>query len=107
MSWMTPVSVLARGDAAFPGTVPPRGTPPDPHGPGPGGPLTPRSTDMEGLRFGVLGLVVPEQFLDAAAPLLQTVERQAEIGDRVPDRVVRGVALEPDQHRPLVRPGVE
>jgi hypothetical protein len=44
---------------------------------------------------------VPEKFLHAAAALLQPVERQAEIGHRVPDRVVGLVAVEPDQHGPL------
>src|SRR5215831_20255012 len=68
--------------------------------------MTPVSADMRCLRR-FAALLVPEQFLDAAAPLLQPVERQAEIGDRVADGVVRGVALEPDQYRPLVRPGVE
>src|SRR5208282_6667575 len=84
MSWMTPVSV-PRGD--------------DP-------PIAPRSADMRSLRR-VAVLVVPEQFVDAAAALLPPVEREAEIGDRVPYGVVRGVVVQPDEHRPLVRPGLE
>src|SRR5260221_9205217 len=90
--------------------------------------MTPVSADMGSLRclaaqcllatgllvwgllvWGLLvsGLLVSEQLLDPAAPLLQPVERQAEIGDRVADGVVRAVVFEPDQQGPLVRAGLE
>src|SRR5262245_42113979 len=96
MSWMTP-AVLPRGDAVLPGDTP------DPDGPRP-----PRSADMRSLRcLAALLLLVPEQLLDPAPPPLQPVERKAEVGDRVADRVVRSVVLEPDEQRPLVRPGLE
>src|SRR5258708_13433980 len=84
--------------------------------------MAPVSADMGSLRclaaqcllapgllvWGLLvsGLLVSEQLLDPAAPLLQPVERQAEIGDRVADRVVRAVVFEPDQQGPLVRAGL-
>src|SRR5260221_12861686 len=85
--------------------------------------MTPVSADMGSLRclaaqcllatgllvWGLLfsGLLVSEQLLDPAAPLLQPVERQAEIGDRVANGVVRAVVFEPDQQGPLVRAGLE
>src|SRR5258708_8854053 len=75
--------------------------------------MTPVSADMGSLRcLAVLprlvsGLLVAEQFLDPAAPLLEPVEREAEIGDRVTDGVVRTVALQPDEHCTLVGPWLE
>src|SRR5260221_14178320 len=60
--------------------------------------MTPVSADMGSLRrlavrcLLVLGLLVSEQLLDPASPLLQPVERKAEIRDRVADGVVRAVA---------------
>src|SRR5215471_19594194 len=70
--------------------------------------MTPVSADMRSLRcLAAMLLLVPEQLLDPAPPPLQPVERKAEVGDRVADRVVRSVVLEPDEQRPLVRPGLE
>src|ERR1700733_11858510 len=55
----------------------------------------------------VRDVVVLEEFLHPAAPLLEPVQREGQVRDRVADDVVRGVALEPDQQRPFVPPGLE
>src|ERR1700684_923689 len=52
-------------------------------------------------------VVVLEEFLHPAAPLLEPVQREGQVRDRVADDVVCGVALEPDQQRPFVAPGLE
>src|SRR5580698_601638 len=52
-------------------------------------------------------VVVLEEFLHPAAPLLEPVQRKGQVRDRVADDVVRGVAGEIDQQRPFVPPGLE
>src|SRR5258708_34999082 len=75
--------------------------------------MTPLSADMGSLRcLAVLprlvsGLLVAEQFLDPAAPLLEPVEREAEIGDRGTDGGGRAVALQPDEQCTLVGPWLQ
>src|SRR5215831_16083127 len=49
--------------------------------------------------------VVPEQLLNPAPLLLQPVQRQSQVRDRVPDHVVGRVAVDPDQQPAPGAPG--
>src|ERR1700736_4806256 len=53
-------------------------------------------------RPALLLLVIAEELIYPAPALLQPVQRQAEIGDRIADHVIRGVRVDLDQQRPLV-----
>src|SRR3984893_19108509 len=64
-------------------------------------PLRPPATAPLSVDTGCLLLVV-EEFFHPAPALLQPVQRQAKVRDRVADRVIGGVSLDLDEERPLV-----
>ena len=78
-----------------------------PLGPPPLVPLPPLAAACARRDQRVRVVVVLEEFLHPAAPLLEPVQREGQVRDRVADDVVRCVAREIDQQRPFVPPGLE